>query len=139
MVRYATESDIGSIVRLARREHAMSPWSSKPFSDAAVADTALAFIRGQGRTALLSDGGYFFGLVQPMGFTLRYIALEYAWFAEDGSGLELLRRFEKWARNMGAAVLTVHNYTGDHRLARVMTSRYGFATTGTAMSKDLES
>lgn len=139
MVRYATEHDVANIVRLARREHAVSQWRSKPFSEPAVASTALAFIRGHGKTVLLSDGGYFAGLVQPMGFTLRYIALEYAWFAEDGSGLELLRRFEKWARNMGASVLTVHNYTGDHRLARVMTSRFGFATTGVAMSKDLES
>lgn len=138
LVRYANATDAPAIVELARREHAMSTWASEPFEDASANDTALAFIRGHGKTALVSDGGYLLGLVQPTGFSRRLMALEYAWFAHDGSGLVLLQHFSAWAKNMGATYITVHNYTNDRRLARVLTGRFGFSGIGQAMVSKLE-
>ena len=139
MVRYATIDDIPRLISLARKEHGISDMSSLPFSEASVADTASAFIRGHGRTVLMTDGGYLAGMVQPIGFCSRRIAMEYAWFAEDGLGMALLRRFELWARNMGACHLVVHNYTNDRRMTLPLVRRGGYSTMGTTLVKRLES
>lgn len=138
MVRYATMDDIPRLILLARKEHGISDMSDLPFSEAAVTDTAASFIRGHGRTLLMTDGGYLAGMVQPLGFTRRLVAMEYAWFAEDGRGMALLRRFEQWARNMGATRLVVHNYTQDRRMTRSLVQRGGYSTMGVALVKRLE-
>lgn len=139
VIRYATVEDIPRLVELARKEHGISDLSHIAFSEAATADTVAAFIRGHGRTLLMSDGGYLAGMVQPIGFSPRLVAMEYAWFAEDGMGMALLRRFELWARNMGAAQLVVHNYTNDRRMTLPLVRRGGYTTMGTALVKRLES
>lgn len=138
IIRHACRADIPRIVELAKQEHQLSRWRQIRFDPMACAATAAAFISMHGRTMLVSDGGYLAGLVQPLGFTPTVIAMEYGWFATDGSGLALLSRFERWARNMGAHSVMAHNYTNDHRLARVLTTRYGYAGAGQAMCKPLE-
>lgn len=138
MIRYATTADIEALTELGRREHALSQWGWMPFDEASFRDTALAFMKTVGRTVLFSGGGYLAGMVQPAGFSRRMMAIEYAWYAADGHGLELLSRFERWARNMGASCLVAHNYTNDARLARVMNLRHGYTMLGQAMSKNLE-
>lgn len=136
-IRYATMADVPRLIELARQEHAMSDWNAEPFSESATADTAAAFIRGHGRTVLMGEASYLAGMVQPMGFSNRLIAMEYAWFAADGMGMALLRRFELWARNMGAARMVVHNYTNDRRMTMPLVRRGGYTTMGTALVKNL--
>lgn len=137
-IRYAAASDIAAIVALARQEHALSHWADVPFDPDATAATALSFIQSPGKTALVSEGGYLAGMVQPLGFTRRLVAIEYAWFAVDGSGMRLLGKFERWARNMGAVCVTAHSFANEPRLERVMTKRCGYKKLGVAMSKNLE-
>lgn len=139
MVRYATAADIPRLVELARLEHAASPWAGVPFDAEHTAESMLAFVSGWGRTVLCSEGGYLFGLVQPIGFSKRVAALEYAWFATDGSGLSLLRHFTEWARNMNAVALIAHDYLSDGKLAKVLERRLGYKRVGAALSLSLES
>src|SRR5689334_12112238 len=137
MVRYACEGDIPLIMRLCEREHGKSVWADVPFDPRAAEGTIRAFLTVVGRTLFVTDGGYIAGLVQPMGFSNYRVALEYAWYAEDASGLALLRRFEKWADDMGAFEVIAHNYLNDPRLAKVA-ERRGYSQIGQAMSKRLE-
>jgi hypothetical protein len=138
MVRYACESDIPRILVLAAREHSRSPWSDIPFDLQATEGTIRSFLMLAGRTLLVTPGGYLAGLVQPLGFSNIRIALEYAWYAEDGRGLDLLAYFERWAHTMGAARVITHNYTDDARLPKVLALRRGYTSLGEALSKRLE-
>jgi hypothetical protein len=137
MVRYASEADIPLLLRLCRAEHAKSQWADVAFDPKAAEGTIRSFLMLVGRTVFVTDGGYIAGLVQPMGFTNRRVAFEYAWYAEDGSGLDLLRQFERWADYMGAFEVIAHNYLNDPRLAKVACRR-GYRLMGQAMSKRLE-
>lgn len=138
MSRYATTADIPHIVEMARREHALSAWAEQAFDAGHVRSVAKGFIQGYGRTLLVTEGGYLAGLVQSTGFTSRLHALEYAWFAEDGKGMELLSGFEKWAASMNADYVIAHDYTGQNRLAAVLTRKRGYKRLGFAVTKKLE-
>ncbi|MBI5270696.1 MAG: hypothetical protein HY856_13575 [Burkholderiales bacterium] len=138
MVRYACEADIPLIMRLCEREHAASKWRDVPFEPHAAENTIRQFLSLIGRTLFVSEAGYLAGLVQPFGFSQYRVALEYAWYAEDGSGLALLRRFEEWAHRMGAVEVVAHNYLNDPRLEAVMAKRRGYSLMGSTLSKRLE-
>lgn len=138
LVRYATEGDIPRIIELGREEHAASPWRDTPYDARAVEGTARAFMLQPGRTLMVTRGGYLGGMVQALGFSPKRIALEYAWYANDGRGMQLLRAFERWANRMGASAVVVHDYAGAGRLSSVLTKRGGWEATGMALTKRLE-
>lgn len=133
MVRYATIEDIPTIVELAEKEHHLSLWSDTEFDAEATAETARHFITEFGHTLLVSEGGYFAGLLQPVGFNRRLMAIEFAWFAKDGQGLALLHRFHEWAVQMGAIAVVAHDYAHAGHLSQVLAKRYGYGPLGTAM------
>ena len=136
-VRYAAPGDIARVVELAHAEHAASRWHALPFDEAYAGRTAAAFIGTMGRTLLVTDGGFMAGMVQPLGFSPSLVALEYAWYAHDGSGLKLLRAFERWAASVGARSVVVHSFLADPRIVRVLAQRRGYVTMGGAMAKDI--
>lgn len=140
-VRYANHSDLPMVVALAREEFESSAWHGRArFSESCVAATAASFISEMGRTLLISDAGYLAGMVQPLGFGREMVAMEYAWFAKDGCGMELLDAFTKWADRMNVRAIMVHNYLcgGDDRLTSVLSRRRGFVVAGAALIKYLE-
>jgi hypothetical protein len=137
--RYATALDVPRITELAAEEHALSHWAHVPFDAATCSATIHRFIDGHGSTMLVTPGGYLAGLVQPMGFSPRLIAMEYALYSNDGTGLELLRRFEVWSRAMGATQVCIHGYSNEPRLAKVLTGRMKYKALGTMLARDLES
>lgn len=137
MIRYASTQDIAHLVDLAREEHSMSAWRADPFEPGVVEAMASTFIRSPGHTVLMSDGGYLAGLIQPTGFNRRLMAVEFAWFARDGSGMALLRRFEAWAKAIGAIDVVVHTHC-DHRGVDRVLGRRNYQTTGKTMVKRLE-
>jgi hypothetical protein len=107
-MRFATLSDIPRIVELAREEHSDSPWAGgMEFDSRVVAETAESFIVHIGKTLMVTGGGYLAGYMQPLGFSRRTVAVEFAWYAKDGSGMKLLSFFEDWARKMGAVGVVV--------------------------------
>lgn len=137
-VRHASLTDAPRLIELARKEHAMSRWAAEPFDETHVAGLIGSFLQTIGCTVLMSAGGYFAGLVQHMGFTRKRIAVEFAWFAEDGSGFALLRAFEAWALRMNVHSVLVHSYIeadDEGRLARALTRRHGYSRLGPAFIK----
>lgn len=140
MPRFAAMSDIPSLVELARREHGQSRWAAgMQFDSAAVAETAASFITHIGKTLIVGDASYLAGFLQPLGFSRRMVAVEFAWYAEDGQGFELLRFFEEWAEKMGAAGVVVSSQPADFggSLERVLCARRRYTPMSRAHMKRL--
>jgi hypothetical protein len=134
---YANVSDIPLIIELAREEHAQSRWADAPFDEGATRQTAEDFLRSFGRTIFLTPNAYLLGMVQPMGFSRKTIAIEYAWYSRDNSGMALLRAFEAWARNMGADEVVVHDHVSQGRLARILQRRHAYQPVGTTLIRSI--
>ncbi len=136
--RYASAADIPRLVKLAQAEHGRSLWKHLPFDAEFAASSFSSFITGFGKTVIVGDESYLMGTLQNLGFSRKLIALEYAWYAEDGQGLQLLTQFAQWARQMGAVAVVANNFTGDPRLGSVLNSRYGFHPMGDTFVLHLE-
>jgi hypothetical protein len=137
MSLYANVSDIPLIIELAREEHSLSRWADAPFDEGATRQTAEDFLRSFGRTIFLTPNAYLLGMVQPMGFSRKTIAIEYAWYSRDNSGMVLLRAFEAWARNMGADEVVVHDHVSQGRLARILQRRHAYQPVGTTLIRSI--
>ena len=138
-VRRAVLSDMPMLLAMARQEHALSQFSNIEFVDSRAQQTFHQFIDGMATAVFITDKGFIMGMIQPLAFSKRWNAYEMAWFSEDGSGLDLLKAFAKWATNMKAINLIVHNYAGmvpDAKFSRVL-KRKGFVPLGTSYTKNL--
>lgn len=62
-------------------------------------------IAGADSAVWVSPAGFLAGSVQPTILHPGLVGMEHGWWAEDGRGLALLRRFEAWARQRGAGVV----------------------------------
>lgn len=138
-VRRAGTSDIGHLVVMARKEHERSQLSHIPFDAVKAEQSFISAIEGMATVVFVSPNGFLAGMVQPLLFCRFWNAYELAWFSEDGTGLELLKAFTQWAKDMRAVDLIVHNYAGMvpvPKFNRVM-KRKGFETFGVAYVKTL--
>lgn len=134
---YANVSDIPLIVEMAREEHGQSRWADTPFDEQATRETIALFLRSFGHTVFMTPNAYLLGLIQPMGFSRRTIAIEYAWYSRDGSGMSLLRAFEAWGKNMGADEVVVHDHVSQGRLARILQRRHAYQPVGTTLIRSI--
>lgn len=136
-VRFALPEDIPRLVGLAEAEHARSPWRGLPFDASFVGARFKEFIESFGSVVFTTPGGYLGALLQPIGFSRAAIAVEYAFYAEDGRGMDLLRAFESWGENMGAKAIIVHDLAGEGRLARALERRRGYRPIGATVVKSI--
>jgi hypothetical protein len=133
----AVPADIPMLMAMARQEHALSQFANIPFDDARAEQTFRVFIDGMATVVFITEGGFIMGMVQPLAFSRLWNAYEMAWFSEDGSGLDLLKAFTKWAVGMRAINVIVHNYAGmvpAEKFNKVL-HRKGFKTLGASYSK----
>lgn len=137
-VRTALGPDIPRLVGLAKAEHARSPWQYMAFDEVYVGGMFRLFIESFGRVVFTTPGGYLAGLLQPAGFSRATIAMEYAFYAEDGEGMSMLDAFESWAQSMGAHAVVVNDFMGDDRLAGVLRRRRFYTHIGTTLVRPTE-
>lgn len=137
MSMYANISDVPRLVELAREEHSQSRWANEPFDPEATRATLEMFLRQYGHTVFATENAYLLALVQPMGFSRKTIAIEYAWYSRDNSGMQLLRAFEEWARNMGTDEVVVHDHVSNGRLARILQRRHAYRQVGTTLIRNI--
>jgi hypothetical protein len=140
--RVATLADVPRLVQLGQLEHARSRFKDHPFDKLHATANMERAVAGMLTRVFISDSGLGFvgGMVQPNLFNRFFTAYELCWYAEDGSGIELLRAFEHWARGMRAVELVISNYGGisePQKFGRVM-QRAGFAHLGSSYVKKLE-
>ena len=137
--RRATVGDLRHLMTMSQIEHEGSRFAHIPFDYVHAENSFRTFINGPASVVFVSDGGFIGGMVQPMVFSRLWNAYELAWFAQDGSGMDLLNAFTEWAHNMRAINVVVHSYSGmvsAARMDRVM-GRRGFENQGSSYSKQL--
>ena len=73
----------------------------------------------------VTGGGFIAGLINPHPISPEWlIASELLWWAEDKSGLALMRAFRRWARESGANEI-VYSAPADAVRARQVMARFG--------------
>ncbi|MFH5773607.1 hypothetical protein ACHFJ0_05095 [Paracoccus sp. NGMCC 1.201697] len=83
------------------------------------ARTVAALIASSDGFVAVSDGGFIAGSLQPTVINPSPVAMELGWFASDGSGLRLMRAFEKWASEKGAALVQLSTGSDGPDLTRL--------------------
>ncbi len=100
-IRAATIDDLGRVVEMGAKFHAMSE-SRFGYDEDAASSFAKGLIEGDAGAVFLSDHGVIGGALTPAYCCPAWVfAVELFWWAEK-DGLALLRRFEEWAKEMGA-------------------------------------
>lgn len=104
MIRPATGGDVLSIVDMIERLRAAVD-GPIPVDRAHAAAVVASLIADPDALVLVSDRGFVAGRLTPTIINPAPIAQELGWWAADGSGLRLLRAFERWAAERGATLV----------------------------------
>ena len=104
MIRPATASDVLPIVGMIERLRAAVD-GPIPVDRAHTAAVVAALISDPDALVLVSGAGFIAGRLTPTIINPALIASELGWWAADGSGLRLLRAFERWAAERGATLV----------------------------------
>lgn len=84
-----------------------------------------------------SERGFIAGMIVPTLCDPNWkMAVELAWWAEDGSGQRLLRDFEKWAADNGASEVRMTTLANLPAAEKIM-KRRGYAPTETSWTKEV--
>lgn len=117
MIRLATEADVMRVVDMIEDLRAAVD-GMMPVSRPWTAQVVAGLIQSPDAIVLVSDGGFLAGAMQPTIINPARIALEMGWFARDRSGMRLLRAFELWAAEQGAAMVKMSTGAVGPDLAR---------------------
>ena len=104
MIRPATGSDVLPIVEMIERLRAAVD-GPIPVDRAHTAAVVASMIADPDALVLVSGAGFIAGRLTPTIINPARIAQELGWWAADGSGLRLLRAFERWATDRGATLV----------------------------------
>lgn len=125
MIRNAGDADIPALVEMGRRFHAASG-QPMGFDARAVEGLLAGMIVSDRACVLMTDHGGIGGVLNPAYCDPAWMmAVELFWWAER-DGLRLLRGFEDWARDMGAAEVRMTSLAALPR-ADVILRRKGYA------------
>lgn len=118
MIRRATAADILAVVDMvgALREAVGGPVS---VDRAHTAQTLAALVASHDGAVWVSANGFLAASLQRSVINPAPMAVEHGWWASDGSGLRLLRAYERWARDKGAAFITLSTGPDGPDLARL--------------------
>ena len=122
MIRLATLDDVMMAVDwvefLREKVDGLMP-VSRPWTAA----TIVSLIHNPEALVLISGdqdrGGFLAASLQPTVINPAKVAMEHAWVSNDGSGLRMLRRFEKWALEQGAVMVRMSTGATGPDLARL--------------------
>lgn len=102
--RLAVPADIVRIVDMVE-ELALAVSSPQRVDRESAARTLLSQILSDDGVVYVSDGGFISGQIIRTAINPEPVAFETGWYAHDRSGLQLLRMFEAWSRDRGAAMV----------------------------------
>lgn len=106
MIRPATASDILTIVDQVEALRA-AVGGPVAVDRAWTARTLAALLESPDGSVWVSGGGFLAASIQRSIISPVPMAVEHGWWASDGSGLRLLRIYEAWAKDKGAALITL--------------------------------
>lgn len=130
-MRRANETDIpfivGLVVSLAR-----SVEGPQRVCRVTTGETIAGLLASDQGAVWVSDGGFIAGLITRSIISPDPIAVELGWYAEDRSGIRLLRAFEAWAYEGGARLIKMSANGG--QAAKIL-ERAGYRACETAWVK----
>lgn len=100
-MRLATASDIPRIVQMVTRL-AASVGVPQVVDPEWTGASLAALIASPDASVWVTDGGFLAAQLVRTTISPELVAVEHGWWAEDRSGLRLLRAYERWARERGA-------------------------------------
>lgn len=118
MIRPATGGDVLPIVDMIERLRAAVD-GPIPVDRAHTAAVVAGLIADPDALVLVSDKGFIAGRLTPTIINPAPIAQELGWWAADGSGLRLLRAFERWAAERGALLVQLSTGPAGPDLSRL--------------------
>ena len=104
MIRPATASDILTIVDQVEALR-VAVGGPVAVDRAWTARTLAGLLANPDGAVWVSDAGFIAGALTQTIISPAPLAQELGWYATDGTGLRLLRRFEAWARERGAVLI----------------------------------
>ena len=118
MIRLATAADILPIVGMVEALRAAVD-GPVPVDRSHTAQTLAALLSSPDGAVWVSDAGFLAASIQRSVISPVPMAVEHGWWDSDGSGLRLLRAYERWARDKGAALITLSTGPDGPDLARL--------------------
>ena len=106
MIREATADDVIRIVDMVEALRA-AVGGPVAVDRAWTARTLAALLESPDGSVWVSGGGFLAASIQRSIISPVPMAVEHGWWASDGSGLRLLRIYETWAKDKGAALITL--------------------------------
>lgn len=106
MIREATASDILTIVDQVEALRA-AVGGPVAVDRAWTARTLAALLESPDGSVWVSGGGFLAASIQRSIISPVPMSVEHGWWASDGTGLRLLRIYESWAKDKGAALITL--------------------------------
>ena len=131
MIREATPDDVIRIVDMVEALRLAvggpvavdRPWTAR---------TVAALLKSPDGAVWVSGGGFLAASIQRSIISPVPMAVEHGWWASDGSGLRLLRIYEAWAKDKGAALITLSTGPNGPDLTRL-----GYRKTETAWVRSI--
>lgn len=105
VIRPATMQDIPRVIDLIEKLAAVV--NGLAVDRIKTGQTLAGLLVDSAGVVLVSEGGFIAGRVAETFINRDRVAFEMGWFAEDRSGLRLLRAFEAWARERGAVMIAM--------------------------------
>lgn len=131
MIRPATDADIPGIINMIE-QLARSVDGPQRVCRIRTGETLAGLIHDPRSVVLVSERGFIAGTITQTVISPAPIAVELGWYAEDRSGLALLRAFEAWAADQGAALVKMSCAGG---AAQRILERAGYRMAEMAMVK----
>lgn len=130
-IKPAQVSDIPSIIDLVER---LAVWVDGPqrVCRLKTGETLAGLLQDPRGVVLVSKRGFIAGCITQTVINPDPVAVELGWYAEDRSGLVLLRGFEAWADQQGASLIKLSCNGG---AAQRILERAGYRAAETAMVK----
>lgn len=130
MIRTASAQDIPAVIDLI--EKLAASVNGLCVDRIKAGETLAGLLADPAGMVLVSGGGFIAGRVADTFISRDLVAYEMGWFAEDRSGLRLLRAFEVWARERGAVMIAMSCNGG---AAQRILERSGYGAMETKMVK----
>ncbi|MFC3169215.1 hypothetical protein [Paracoccus fontiphilus] len=129
--RLAGEADIPRIIDLIERL-AAAVGGPQRVCRIKTGETLAGLLQDPRGVVLVTERGFIAGCITQTVISPDPVAVELGWYAEDRSGLALLRAFEAWADQQGATLIKLSCNGG---AAQRILERAGYRAAETAMVK----
>ncbi len=131
MIRPATVADIPAIIDMIERL-VRSVDGPQRVCRIRTGETLAGLIHDPRGVVLVSDRGFIAGTITQTVISPDPVAVELGWYAEDRSGLALLRAFEAWSEDQGVTLVKMSCNGG---AAKRILDRAGYRMAEMAMVK----